>query len=84
MAYQQIAVSNSHPVVAPGQSVARDLTCPAGKIVTSGGFEIAGVDAKVVTSRPSSASTWRVIVMNAGLAPSAITVTVWAVCIEPW
>ncbi len=75
---QQIVSSTA--TVAPQATLAASVGCPAGKVVTGGGVNVAGSDLRVVGSFPASPTTWQARVFNPALI-TPNTMTVYAVCV---
>ncbi len=61
------------------------VSCPAGKVVVSGGYSIAGNapgGVVVTASYPDSSSAWKVNFQNAGSTAANFTVELYAVCVH--
>src|SRR4030095_6073824 len=57
----EVVTTTSTLPMAAGMTRIHDIACPASKIATGGGFEVPA-SARVLASRPYTASTWRVVV----------------------
>jgi hypothetical protein len=62
------------------------VTCPLGKIVIGGGYEVSTgmFDVVVSASRPLNPTTWRVVLRSdPSPVPMPISLLVWANCVTP-
>lgn len=75
-------VSGSSTPITPGQSVSATVSCPASKVVVSGGVSAHSPLTFVSSSWPASANSWDVVVTDTGDETYTEHFAPYAVCVD--
>ncbi len=76
---QHVRINGGIPA-GPGSYNDFNVNCPAGYVVTGGGFDQAAGDIRIIDSSPNGSSSWYVHMLNLGA--SAREVSVYAICMN--